>query len=709
MSGTSTSRRSLVAVMAALLWLGLVSTAPGAVQAQEGETAVVERAQGANRFETAVAVSARTFADPSAVDVVHLSTGLEFADALAAGTAAAAQGGPVLLTAPDAVPPEVVAEIERLDPDRVVLVGGSQAVGNGVAAQIDHVAEVTRVGGADRFETAAELARGAFDRDDVDVVFVATGIAFADALGGVPVASLLDAPLLLATDSVLPQATIDAIDALAPERVVVLGGTSAIGRDVVRQLDDLVDGGVERLSGSDRFETAEAAVRTTFPGAREVFVARGGDFADALGGGAAAAFEQGALVLAPDDGLTPGTASLIRDLNPRRVTVLGGPGALSDSVVADVQAALEGVTSLPIDAIPDLLVSGWINEGEAQSLHAATLDGRHEIIAPAPPGTADVSAAWSPDGSHLTFQRINAASSGRPTNPVPHVMDFVAGPSTIRPLADEGFCRGDDEDAASAIWRPSRAADAVLLECRQGTFERPDSATLTVQPLVGAGQPVTPPDGLTYMMGQWAPDGRLSVLARDDDDALGVYMLEDDAWDGGVPELVTDRVDGVRHRWVDTADGPMLVHRDIVGDDQVLLVTSGTQTSTLFEGDLDGAPGEAWHIGDATSTHLLLATSHPSSSGASVIDMVGLDGDVTRIIGHGDYAGNRDRAGARFLPDGETILVTESVFVRQSGAGFDVIREGIVTLRDAGSGARSRLFADFGFALADAVNPVGSR
>ncbi len=62
-----------------------------------------------------------------------LPAGLGFADALAGAPAAGRQAAPVLLSRPDCVPGSVASELERLDPDRVVLLGGTAALGPAVA------------------------------------------------------------------------------------------------------------------------------------------------------------------------------------------------------------------------------------------------------------------------------------------------------------------------------------------------------------------------------------------------------------------------------------------------------------------------------------------------------------------------------------------------------------------------------------------------
>ena len=68
---------------------------------------------------------------------VFVATGLNFPDGLAGGPAAALGGGPLLLVPGSSLPPDVSAELVRLDPDRVTVLGGTTVVTADVQAQID--------------------------------------------------------------------------------------------------------------------------------------------------------------------------------------------------------------------------------------------------------------------------------------------------------------------------------------------------------------------------------------------------------------------------------------------------------------------------------------------------------------------------------------------------------------------------------------------
>uniref|UniRef100_UPI00047D0727 cell wall-binding repeat-containing protein n=1 Tax=Agromyces subbeticus TaxID=293890 RepID=UPI00047D0727 len=75
----------------------------------------------------------------------------------------------------------------------------------------------------------------------VDVVFVANGLNFPDALAGAPVAGAQGGPLLLVADSMIPAVVAAELDRLDPKRIVVLGGAGVVHESVVQELADFID------------------------------------------------------------------------------------------------------------------------------------------------------------------------------------------------------------------------------------------------------------------------------------------------------------------------------------------------------------------------------------------------------------------------------------------------------------------------------------
>ena len=66
---------------------------------------------------------------------MYIATGATFPDGLAGTPAAARANGPLLIV-PGTLTAEVAAELRRLNPPRIVLLGGTGSVSSAIAAQI---------------------------------------------------------------------------------------------------------------------------------------------------------------------------------------------------------------------------------------------------------------------------------------------------------------------------------------------------------------------------------------------------------------------------------------------------------------------------------------------------------------------------------------------------------------------------------------------
>jgi putative cell wall-binding protein/Ca2+-binding RTX toxin-like protein len=326
---------------------------------------------GADRFETAAKVSQRAFPNPG-VPVAYLTNGLNFPDALAGGAAAAAQGGPILLTASNLgaeVPSATAVELARLQPERIVILGGENAVSAAQALRLEAytTGEVTRIGGADRFETAAQISQE-FASPGVDRVFIASGMNFPDALSGSAVAARDGSPVLLVTPGEIPAATAEELDRLDPDEIVILGGTATVGTSVLNALRNYAPS-VDRVFGADRIDTAVNISREYFPdGADEVYIATGYNFADALAGGVAAGLKDSPLLLVHPGGASQAVLDEIARLAPERIHVLGGfvavPQVVHDQLAEFAPAPLDP----PEDRVDFMQSTGaWANTAPGET------------------------------------------------------------------------------------------------------------------------------------------------------------------------------------------------------------------------------------------------------------------------------------------------------------------------------------------------------
>ncbi len=312
---------SLVASSIAILGL------PVAVAAA---TPTITRYQGADRFATSAAIVDANYS-PS-VPVAYIATGANFPDALAGGAVAANDGGPLLLVTPDSIPPSIATELQRLKPGRIVVLGGERSVSASVQEALQSYTSggVTRVSGADRYATAAALAA---DFPSGAPVYLATGVDFPDALSATAAAAAQHAAILLTAFNAIPTSTAQALTALRPSSITIVGGTSVVSAGVASQLT-AYSASVSRVSGADRYATAVAIATTEFPSAPSVFVASGSAFADALTGGPVAGDHGAPLLLAAPTCLPSSTAKEISSSQPSSLTLLGGPAALTQGVAS---------------------------------------------------------------------------------------------------------------------------------------------------------------------------------------------------------------------------------------------------------------------------------------------------------------------------------------------------------------------------------------
>ncbi|HEX5466658.1 MAG TPA: cell wall-binding repeat-containing protein [Candidatus Limnocylindrales bacterium] len=299
----------------------------------------IDRYAGTTRYATAAAISANTFSP--GVAVAYIARADAFPDALAGAAAAGTVKGPVLLAATSgALDPATTAELTRLQPDTIIVLGGTAAISDAVLGALTPYATshtVLRYAGATRFATAATISAHTFS-PGVGTAYIARADAFPDALAGAAAAGTVKGPVLLAaTSGTLDGSTRAELLRLHPAHVVVLGGTAAIGASVYSQLAALpFSHTMTRDSGSSRFATAAAISAHTFsPGVGTAYVAYAFDFPDALAGAAAAGTVQGPVLLAATSGpLDPATITELQRLKPQKVVVLGGTKVISDAVKA---------------------------------------------------------------------------------------------------------------------------------------------------------------------------------------------------------------------------------------------------------------------------------------------------------------------------------------------------------------------------------------
>ncbi len=313
------------------------NTAQATVQLSFPGLTKVARWSGSDRYAASAAISARSFSP--GVATAYVASGEIYTDALSGAPVAGMTRGPVLLTKRDELPSAISAELVRLHPGRVVILGGANTITDNVAAAIQSALGVTPVrwSGPDRFATSAAISAANY-APGVDAVYVASGRVFPDALSGAPVAGRDNDPMLLVDTNAVPASIATELTRLAPQRIVVLGGPSTVTDDVEGQLTAYAPH-IERWYGADRFATSVAVTSQSYAaGVDTAYIASGRVYTDALSGAPVAGMTGGPVLLTDTTKLPSLTASELARLKPHRIVVLGGSNTISYGVQASLSA-----------------------------------------------------------------------------------------------------------------------------------------------------------------------------------------------------------------------------------------------------------------------------------------------------------------------------------------------------------------------------------
>ena len=296
----------------------------------------VTRIGGANRDATAAALATAAFPSSGSAKAVVLARDDVYADALTGSPLAHAVDGPLLLTPPKTLSDDARSAIaSTLGPNGTVYVlGGPSAVGESVVSTLQAAGySVIRVGGADRFATAALIADEVASVQPVARGYLATGWNFADAESAAGVAAASGGVVLLTNGTSPAAATTNWLTAHAGVPTYAVGGAAAKAHP-----------GATAYVGADRYATSALVAASVLGAPTGVAIATGVNFPDGLAGSAYAARLGWPLLLVSPGATTVnadqqrylhGAASSATDL-----TVIGQTAALPDLAVGTVLNAL---------------------------------------------------------------------------------------------------------------------------------------------------------------------------------------------------------------------------------------------------------------------------------------------------------------------------------------------------------------------------------
>jgi len=311
------------------------------------ETPVFRRVYGYTAVNTAVEISRQGWLAGSST--VILATAINFPDALAAATLAHQFDAPILLTNNSKeLDSDAQDEIERLNPTKVIIVGGSAVISGEIEDTLkQEYSDVTRLAGWDQYETAAKIADYYYsvNPDAPKKVVIANGDNFPDALSISSWAAYNRIPILLTKSKQLPESTFNSLQENAIEDAILVGGFAVINEDVANSITSTVsknwdpndqNRSIARYWGMDQYETSIAIAKGLRADINSIMIATGENFPDALAGSALAARTGSPIILVDKDFSKASVTNFLADNSGqiRKTYLLGGSAVISDSSFA---------------------------------------------------------------------------------------------------------------------------------------------------------------------------------------------------------------------------------------------------------------------------------------------------------------------------------------------------------------------------------------
>ena len=290
----------------------------------------VFRLFGINRYQTAVEISNAGWT--TVTKHIILARGDDYADALAGVPLAYRLNAPILLTSNHRLDHATTNEIQRLQAEQVIILGGVNAIPEEIKTQLEDLGvNVKRIAGGDRYETAVKIAEEmANNGAKFDTGFISVGNDFADALSTSSYAARMGAPILMTRTETLHESVSKALVNLEINNTIVVGGQAAVSEEVFNKLPNAV-----RINGDNRYATSTALAEVFLPEDKnEIFMATGLDFPDAIAGAVLAAKENSGVLLVRGDLCEPNhvVQSFLKNNGIKRTIILGGNASVSCNI-----------------------------------------------------------------------------------------------------------------------------------------------------------------------------------------------------------------------------------------------------------------------------------------------------------------------------------------------------------------------------------------
>ena len=283
--------------------------------------------KGNNRFSTATEISKMNYATGGTVVLVN---GNAVADGIAATPLAASENASILLANADNLPKETADRMKEIAPQKVIIVGGENAVSKALEAKIanDYAVEVQRIAGKDRYATSFEIAKALVESGaEIKTAYIVSGMGEADALSVASKAGADKQPIILTgKDSIAPE-MYAWLKEQNLEDAYFIGGNKVISDNVINSVNEITTNDVtaNRIAGNNREETNAKVIEKLYTGGfSNVYAAKSNVLVDALSAGPMAAQRNCPVVLVNSRGLTDAQKNVLSGKYVDHVYQIGG-------------------------------------------------------------------------------------------------------------------------------------------------------------------------------------------------------------------------------------------------------------------------------------------------------------------------------------------------------------------------------------------------
>lgn len=283
--------------------------------------------KGNNRFSTATEISKMNYATGGTVVLVN---GNAVADGIAATPLAASENASILLANTNNLPSETANRMKEIAPQKVIIVGGENAVSKALEAKIanDYAVEVQRIAGKDRYATSFEIAKKLVESGaEINTVYIVAGTSEADALSVASKAGADKQPIILTgKDSIAPE-MYAWLKEQNLEDAYFIGGNKVISDNVINSVNEITTNDVtaNRIAGNNREETNAKVIEKLYTGGfSNVYAAKSNVLVDALSAGPMAAQRNCPVVLVNTNGLTDAQKNVLSGKYADHVYQIGG-------------------------------------------------------------------------------------------------------------------------------------------------------------------------------------------------------------------------------------------------------------------------------------------------------------------------------------------------------------------------------------------------